>query len=219
MVTGVFQWLAQMRLSLQLAAVTVIAALVLAYMNGPDGRFANLWLTPDQQGRLAYANLEFQAAAELFESPAWKGVAEFRSGRYIESAGTFGRIDSAAGFFNRGNAFLRGREYRKAITAYESAVAEDPDWIEAQENLDLARYTLDYIERSREQGDTGEESGIGADETVYDNQSDRGTDTEVTRESVIEAQSAEKWMRSVDTETADFMRSRFLLEASREGHL
>ena len=219
MVTRVFQWLAEMRLSLQLAAVTVIAVLVLAYMNGPDGRFADLWLTPDQQGRVAYANLEFQTAAELFESPPWKGVAEFRSGRYIEAAGTFGRMDSAIGFFNRGNAFMRGREYRKAITAYESAVAEDPDWIEAQENLDLARYTLDYIERSREQGDTGEESGIGADETVYDNQSDRGADTEVTRESVIEAQSAEKWMRSVDTETADFLRSRFLLEASREGRL
>ena len=219
MVTRFYQWLARMRLPPQLAAVTVLAALVLAYMNGPDGRFADLWLTPDQQARLAYDKRDFRAAAELFESPAWTGVAEFRSGRYIEAAGTFGRIDSAVGFFNRGNAFMRGREYRKAIAAYESAVTDDPDWIEAQENLDLARYTLDYIERSREQGDTGEKSGIGADETVYDNQSDRGTETEVTRESVIEAQSAEKWMRSVDTETADFLRSRFLLEASREGKL
>ncbi|MEM9759195.1 MAG: VWA domain-containing protein, partial [Pseudomonadota bacterium] len=58
--------------------------------------------------------------------------------------------------------------------------------------------------------------GIGADEVVYDNTSDRGRDTEVTRDSVVEAQSAEKWMRAVDTETAEFLRTRFFLEASRE---
>lgn len=212
-------WLASMRLSLQLASVTLVALLALAYMRGADGQFIDLWLTPDQQGRLAYESLDFQAASDLFESPAWKGVAEFRSGRYIDAAATFGRIDSAVGFFNRGNAFLRGREYRKAITAYETAVADAPDWVEAQENLDLARYTLDYIERSREQGDTGEERGIGADEIVYDNESKRGSDTEVTPETAVRAESAEKWMRSVDTKTADFLRSRFLLEASREGQL
>ena len=74
-------------------------------------------------------------------------------------------------------------------------------------------YTLDYVEDAREQGSTGK---LEADDVVYDNESQRGTDTEVTRESAVEAQSAEKWMRSVDTETADFLRSRFLLEAARE---
>jgi hypothetical protein len=29
-------------------------------------------------------------------------------------------------------------------------------------------------------------------------------------------ESAEKWMRGVDTETRDFLRTRFLLEATRE---
>ena len=201
---------------LHAAGVTLLAAVALIYVTPADGRFTDLWLTPDQQGRHAYEAREFAVAAEAFSDPAWKGVAQYRSGQYLEAADTFGRIDSAAGFFNRGNAFMKGREYRKAITAYESAVEGAPDWVEARENLELARYTLDYIERSREQSDTGEESGIGADEIVYDNESERGTDTEVTRESAIEAASAEKWMRSVDTETADFLRSRFLLEAARK---
>ena len=201
---------------LHAAGVTLLAAIALLVMMPADGRFIDLWLTPDQQGRRAYEAREFPVAADTFTDPAWKGVAQYRSGQYAEAADSFGRIDSAAGFFNRGNAFMRGREYRKAITAYENAVAEAPDWVEARENLELARYTLDYIERSREQSDTGEESGIGADEIVYDNEGERGTETEVTRESAVEAQSAEKWMRSVDTETADFLRSRFLLEAARE---
>lgn len=219
MVTRLLQSIGGMPAWLHAAGVTLLAAAALIYMTPADGGFADLWLTPDQQGRRAYEAREFAVAAEAFTDPAWKGVAQYRSGQYPDAADSFGRIDSAVGFFNRGNAFMKGREYRKAITAYENAVAEAPDWAEARENLELARYTLDYIERSREQSDTGEESGIGADEIVYDNEGERGTETEVSRESAVEAASAEKWMRSVDTETADFLRSRFLLEAAREGLL
>jgi Ca-activated chloride channel family protein len=107
-------------------------------------------------------------------------------------------------------------EFSKAITAYEQALVEAPEWREAADNLELARYTREYIEGAREQSSTGE---LGADDVVYDNERNRGQETEVDRESMLEAASAEKWMRSVDTETADFLRSRFLLEASRRGEL
>ena len=145
----------------------------------------------------------------------WKGVAGYYSGKYEEAADAFGRMGDATGFFNRGNAFMKSREYRKAIASYEVAVEEAPGWTEAEENLELARYVLDYIERVRESSDTGEEAGIGADEVVFDNESGRGTTTEVTEETQVEAQSAEKWMRTVDTETSEFLRTRFLLESQR----
>ena len=219
MVGRLIKSLNNLHLVVQVILVTVIAVAALLYMRGPEGAFVDLFLTPDQQGQQLYEDKQFREAAEKFEDPAWKGTAQYASGQYVEAAESFVRMASAEGFYNRGNAFMRGREYRKAVTAYEQAVADMPDWVEAQENLELAVYTVDYIERSREQGDTGEERGIGADEIVYDNESERGSETEVTRESAVEAQSADKWMRSVDTETADFLRSRFLLEASRRGEL
>ena len=200
----------------QLLVATAAAAAVLAWLTLTTGDFASLWLSNDQQARRAYEALEFQDAFERFEDPAWKGVAAYRSGLYAESAAAFGRLGTAQGFYNRGNAFMKGREYAKAITAFEQAVAEAPDWAEARENLELATYTLEYIERSREQSDTGDESELSADDYVFDNTKERGRDMEITRESTIELESAEKWMRSVDTETRDFLRSRFLLEASRE---
>ena len=219
MVGRVIQLLNSLHLVVQLVGVTLLAAAVLFWMKGPEGEFVDLFLTADQQGRQLYEQKQFLAAAETFADPAWKGTAQFRAGQYAEAAETYARMASAEGFYNRGNAYMRAFEYRKAITSYEQAVADAPDWVEAQENLELARYTLDYIERAREQGDTGEQGGIGADDVVYDQSGQRGEQTEVTRESAVEAQSAEKWMRSVDTETADFLRSRFLLEASREGAL
>ncbi len=201
--------------ALEAVLVTLTAAVVLGWAAWRAGDFTALWLTPDQQARRAYENLEFPRAYELFENPAWKGVAAYRAGLYADSAAAFGRIPIAEAFFNRGNAFMRGREYGKAVIAYQQAVAEAPDWVEAQENLALAAYTLDYIERVREQSDTGDESELSADDFVFDNTSDRGVEMEITRESTLELESAEKWMRSVDTETRDFLRTRFLLEVSR----
>ena len=161
-------------------------------------------------------SLEFKEAYEQFEDPAWKGVAAYDSGLYEESAAAFGRIPTAVGFYNRGNAFMKARDYGKAIVAYEQAVAEAPDWVEARENFELATYTLEYIERVREQSDTGDESELSADDYVFDNTKDRGLEMEITDQSTIEMESAEKWMRGVDTETSDFLRTRFLLEATRE---
>lgn len=217
MVTGIAAHPDSKRFGLWLLLLTMIAASGLAWQSRQAGDFVSLWWTPDQQARRLYDKLEFKDAYERFEDPAWKGVAAYDSGLYSESAAAFGRIPSAEGFFNRGNAFMKGREYGKAIVAYRQAVAEVPDWIEAQENLELATYTLEYIERVREQSDTGDESELSADDYVFDNTRERGVEIEITQQSTIEAESAEKWMRGVDTDTRDFLRTRFLLEASRDG--
>ena len=204
-----------MKLILQLVIVTALAAVALAVLAARAADFEALWLTPDQKGRRLYEGKEFSAAADVFEDPMWKGRALYAAGRYPEAAAVYARIPTAEGFYNRGNALMKGREYVQAIASYEQAVAEAPDWPQAAENLELARYVLEYIERSREQSDTGDESELGADDVKFDNTQKKGQEIVITQESTIEAASAEKWMRSVDTETRDFLRFRFALEATR----
>ena len=79
------------------------------------GSFVEMWLTPDQRGQLAYNNRDFPGAASLFFDPHWKGTAQYASGQYVEAADTFATIPNAEGFFNRGNAFMKSGDYRKAI--------------------------------------------------------------------------------------------------------
>lgn len=111
---------------------------------------------------------------------------------------------------------IRSRSYRPAIAAFEKALERDPDNAIAAHNLELARYILDYVETTREQSDTGEEAGIGADDVVYDNEAGRGADSEQQASSgETTPETAEQWMRTVDTRTGDFLKSRFALEAAR----
>ena len=106
-------------------------------------------------------------------------------------------------------------QLKKHRAAYEQAVSEAPDWTDAADNLALARYTLDYIEATREAADTGDESELGADGYKFDNTEDRGQEMTITKESTMDLAAEEKWMRAVDTETRDFLRSRFELESDR----
>ena len=197
----------------QLALVDMLALLVLGLLAWRGGGVESLWWTPDQQAQRLYDKLQFSEAADRFEAPLNKGAALYDAGRYLESAATFGRLASATGFYNRGNALMRGREYVQAIAAYEQAVAEAPEWVEARENLQLARHVLDYIEGAREQSDTGK---MEADDYKFDNTKQRGIDTEIDRDTVQQALSADTWMRTVNTEVGDFLSSRFALEAATE---
>ncbi|WP_119168163.1 VWA domain-containing protein [Algihabitans albus] len=178
-----------------------------------DG-WGDWFLTADQQGRLAYEAGDFAAAGERFADPQWKGYALYRAGRYAEAAEVLARLDSAEAIFARGMALVRSRDYRGGIAAFEAAVARDPSHQPATRNLEIARAILDYVERAREQSDTGEESGIGADDTVFDNAANRGNETRATAEEQMAATTAEQWMRNVDTQAADFLRLRFALEAA-----
>ncbi len=179
-----------------------------------DG-IADWFLTPDQQGRLAYEDKEFAQAADFFEDPMWKGYALYRSGKYSEAAQVFGRLSSAEAAFARGLSHIKTREYREGIAAFEVALERDPHHAAALRNLEIARAILAYLETAREQSDTGEESGIGADDVVFDNESGGGTETTITGEGQIKMETAEQWMRTVDTRTADFLRIRFAIEAAR----
>lgn len=202
-----------MKIGTAIGAATFAAGVAIAVLSLEFDDPLSLWLTPDQRGRLAYEDLDFAAAADRFEDPAWRGTAAYAAGRYADAAEAFGRIGAAEGHYNRGNAFMKSFDYGKAILAYEAAAAAAPDWPEAAENLELARYVLGYVRDAREQGGTAE---LGADDYRFDDTGDRGRETTITRESAIEIQSAEKWMRSVDTETRDFLQTRFELEARQQ---
>lgn len=191
----------------------------LSVMQGAPARADGLidwFFTPDQQGRLAFENKNYSEAADLFREPTWRGYGLYKAGRYEEAVEVFAGIDTPLAAFSEGMAHIKSRSYRQAVTAFETALERDPDYASAKHNLGVAKDIVEYIERVREQSDTGEAAGIGADDIVYDNESGRGQETQIQEAGDVQPQSAEQWMRTVDTRTADFLRSRFALEAARK---
>jgi Ca-activated chloride channel family protein len=176
--------------------------------------FFDLWLTKDQQGRLAFEDRKFGEAVALFNDPMWRGVAAYRAGGYGEAAASFSRVLTADGLFNMANALVKARDYRRAVEIYRQALEREPAHKAAQNNLEIARAIIAHLADTREQTSTGDQDDLGADDVMFDLESGEGAERMTTQADQLKIESAKQWMREVDTRTSDFLRTRFALEAS-----
>ena len=183
-------------------------------------RFVDLWLTADQQGRLAFEQGDYEEATLRFEDPLWKGTALYLSQQFDAAVTQFAMVDTAEGWFNRGNALAHLERYEEAIEAYEQVLEIEPDHSGARTNIDYLQPFLPIETKGGEMGTIGR--AAAADEIVFDADKQRldeeGIDTtmEGEQEMLSDQQIAEIWLRQVDTSPTSFLRYKFAYQASDE---
>ncbi len=130
----------------------------------------------------------------------------------VEAAGIFAGFDSAEGLYNQGNALLFLGKYEEAAKAYNRALDQKPDWENPKINQEIALARAKLLEF-----EGGNMSGgkIGADDYVINNNPDSSSpssDEEEVIEGITPMSDAELravWLRRVQTNPADFLRSKF----------
>ncbi len=180
---------------------------------------AGWWFTPDQQGQRLFEQERYREAAESFQDPSRKGVALFRAGDFDSAAAVFGRISTAEAAYNRGNALVMLGRYEEAIDSYELALERRPGWAEADENRAMAAARLALL--APPETDAGGTGGmLEADEIVFDDSGrvrDGGSEVETEGgESLSEEEMRSVWLRRVQSDPADFLRSRFAYQLYRQ---
>jgi len=96
----------------------------------------------DQQGYESWQQKNYEAAANQFESPLWKGASYYRLQKYAEAIEQFKRDESAEAQFNLGNAHAQLGHFQQALDAYQKALDLRPDWQAAQQNRKLIEQLL-----------------------------------------------------------------------------
>ena len=179
---------------------------------GLEFKWMDLFLTPDQQGRYAFEQEDYQTAAERFEDPYWKGISLYRLGNYDEAVNQFALLESAEAYFYLGNCYSRLGGYPAAVESYEEALRIRPEFDEAEENRKLL---LSLIEEEKEE-ESSEERGdpnLEADEVKFDEKGKKGKEGEIEQSLFSEEQVAEMWMRNIQTSPADYLRFKFLIQS------
>ena len=183
-------------------AGVILALAVAAYEVG----WRDLWLTADQQGRLLMERDRPGDAAIVFYTPAWRGVAEFRSGDFKAAAQTFAGIDTAESAYNQGNALVMLSKYDNAIARYDRALALRPGWPDAEANRKIADIRA---KRMKTEGGAETEDDETADAVVYDKTKKGGQDTRTIGLPMSDESIRAMWLKRVQTRPADFMRTKF----------
>ncbi|MGI2137071.1 VWA domain-containing protein [Shewanella baltica] len=135
---------------------TLIGGLLLATAPQPahasvwDNAWDNVWKTTDQQAMQAYQSQDYANAAKQFESPQWRGSAQYKAGDYEQALKTFEQDSSAQGLYNQGNALMQLGKPDKAKERYQAALEKQADFPAAKANLELAEKQLK--EQQKQQG-------------------------------------------------------------------
>lgn len=196
---------------------SVLLLVVFVGCGRSDFRFIDLWLTKDQQGQRAMDRGDFAEAALRFEDPMRKGTAYYLEQDFSSALAEFAAVDTAEGWFNRGNSLAHLERYEEAVEAYEKALELQPDFPRAEANLAYMQPFLPLNFEGGEMGTVGRDAA--ADEVVFDADQDRlneeGIETvmEGEQQMVSDAQLAEMWLRQVDTSPTSFLRYKFAYQA------
>ena len=166
-------------------------------------------LRPDQRAYRLYEVGDYQAAAEGFADPMWRGAAVFRQGEFEQAAGVFAGYDTAEAAFNQGNALVMLGKYDAAIARYERALELHPDWEPAVINRDIAVARAALLVQTGGEGTGGM---LGADEIVFSDAKSPPSSGEEQTDGGAPLSDEELraiWLRQVQTKPADFLRAKF----------
>ena len=199
-------------------ALTYILLWVTVAGCGPsDFRFIDLWLTADQQGQRAMDRGDYAEAASRFADPMRKGTAYYLEQDFSSALAEFAAVDTAEGWFNRGNSLAHLERYEEAVEAYQKALELQPDFPRAAANLEYMQPFLPLEFTGGEMGTVGRDAA--ADEVVFDADKDRlneegiDTVTEGGEQMLSDQQLADLWLRQVDTSPTSFLRYKFAYQA------
>ncbi|MBP7002186.1 VWA domain-containing protein [Amaricoccus sp.] len=194
--------------------LAVVAGLALTPQDARAEGLADWFWTPDQQGARAYADHRYAEAAGLFADPLWRAAALYRTGRYEEAAALWEPVPTAETQINRGLALIHAHQYEPGRAAFEAALALEPGNETARRNLEIAKRIIAYLNEAREAEDTEDQSPESApDDMVEDLTGEGGRQMRIDGDTGLSEDSAEQWMRQVETKPADFLKTRFAVEA------
>lgn len=145
----------------------------------------DLWQSPDQQAMQALQTGDPEKAAALFEDPAWRATASYRSEDFEAAANDFGAINTGPGQYNLGNALARQGKLEEALEAYDESLRLAPDNEDTQFNRDLIEKLLQQQQEQQQQQDQdqdSEDSEDSQDQQDQQNQEDQQQDEQSEQE-------------------------------------
>ncbi len=202
---------------------TVIIAGVLAfalfgYLN--PQKFADVWLTPDQQGQILFELGNYQQASSHFSNIRWQAYSLYAAEEFDTAATLFNQIEGSQSKISRANALAHARRYVKASNIYEEILSTEPGNETVLHNLKIVQTIIDDVNRLSESQRS--EEGDSVKELGDKPQTGDGAEKNDSRKQIVEQLDAEQllldpalnemWLRQVQKDPALFLANKFYIQ-------
>ena len=124
---------------------------------------ADAFRNQDQQALQLLRAEQYGEAAELFQSPDWRGYARIQQGEYATALEELQELQDPNSVYNRANARLKSLQVTEAISDYQQLLeqSELPEAIraDAEHNLAIAEQMLELMQQNQDgqQGEDGQQ--------------------------------------------------------------
>src|SRR5262249_52425762 len=138
----------------------------------------------------------------------------YRAADFACAVDQFVRVRSAAGSFDLGNAYAHLKRWPDAADSYRAALAAQPDFPAARQNLALV---LDLIKRLEQaEKDKEQEQGINMkpDQVKEDDQGKKGKSALMKQQKPETA--TDVWLRGLQMSPAEFLKMKFAIQAGTD---
>lgn len=200
--------------------LVLVAAGVWSVLN-PQA-FLDLWLTPDQQGRLWFRLGDYERASRTFEDPRWRGFSLYAAEDFETAENYFSQYEDAASLLARGNAFAHAGDYISAKRIYEDLARQYPDHPAPATNIPLMENLKGTVEEKSD--DESSEGGEPDQDSGEDPSSSEGTEKEGEVE--LEQYDADQllqdpgltdmWLRQIQRDPSEFLKTKFSLQVEQK---
>lgn len=187
-------------------------------------KFADLWLTRDQQGQILFNLAHYDKASAAFEDTRWQAYSLYGAEKFDQSATLYNQFTKSEDLLARANAFAHDRRYVKARNLYQSILDKDNTNKAAINNIRIVQEIIDNVNRLSESQKP--EDGDSIKELGDEPQTGDGADKKELRKQKIEQLSAEQllldpelnemWLRQVQKDPANFLAQKFYMQNERK---
>lgn len=146
---------------------------VLAFMFvliSPDPAFAAPFKNTDQIGFDHFNAGDFDAATKAFNSPSWKGIAQYKAGDYQGAIETLSPLTDPSSRYNLANAYAQAGDLKKAKQSYQDLLKDHPDFEDAKKNLEIIEKALQEQEKKQDQSQSNDQKDQQENQGNQENQ-------------------------------------------------
>lgn len=130
---------------------------------------------PNQRGKLAFDNSDFEKAGGLFESDEWRAASAYKMGDYESAAALYSELlknddtNNTSNLYNHGNSLAKLGKLEEALDAYNKTLSKDSEHKQASQNKKIVEDLLQQQENEQnQQEDSNDSSDPNSDEQKQD---------------------------------------------------